>query len=484
MSSRSLRLAILLLVFFIDPALSQQVTPVFVPPGTWPANNPATQAPVNQDLAVPLPPLAVSEQSEPNGGSPADSPNKTMPERVDELERELQKMKDAEKKKKDEDAKRPSIKVRGRIQTDAAMFSQDPASRAAVGDLEDGSDYRRARLGAQGQAFQVTEYMFEMDFAGGDIRFTDVFVQVIELPILGSARAGHYYEPFSLEQLTSDNYITFLERSLANSLSTDRNWGLASFNHNEEETVTWGYGVFRTGSDDAGEDVGDDGERSVTARMTWLPYYDEPSEGRYLWHFGGAYSFRDADEDLVRFAERPEVRMSAEGEGSVPPFVDTGSIPAHSYDLYGAEAAWVNGPLSVQSELIATRVDAVAGDPLFFYGAYGFVSYFLTGESRPYRRTDGTIDRVNPYGNFFCVRTGEGICKGPGAWEAVARLSYLDFDDGLVTGGQLLDTTLGLNWYLNTYVRVQFNYIHAELDRLPFGETSADIFAVRFHAFW
>ena len=31
---------------------------------------------------------------------------------------------------------------------------------------------------------------------------------------------------------------------------------------------------------------------------TWLPYYDEPSEGRYLLHLGGSYSYRDADTDL------------------------------------------------------------------------------------------------------------------------------------------------------------------------------------------
>ena len=176
--------------------------------------------------------------------------------------------------------------------------------------------------------------------------------------------------------------------------------------------------------------------------------------------------------------------MTESGVASVPNFVNTGPIATDFYELYGTEAAWVNGPLSIQSEFIGTRVDALAGEPLFFWGDYAYASYSLTGESRPYRRTDATFDKLMPFGNFFCVRTDEGICKGPGAWELAARLSYLDFDDRSVEGGRLLDSTLGLNWWLTPYMRVMFNYIHADLDRPTVGDSSTDIFAVRFHCFW
>ena len=35
-----------------------------------------------------------------------------------------------------------------------------------------------------------------------------------DIPCVGSLQLGQMYEPFSLEQLTSDNYISFLERAL------------------------------------------------------------------------------------------------------------------------------------------------------------------------------------------------------------------------------------------------------------------------------
>ena len=46
------------------------------------------------------------------------------------------------------------------------------------------------------------------------------------------------------------------------------------------------------------------------------------------------------------------------------------------------------------------------------------MSYFLTGEHRPYDRTAGKFNRVIPFENFFRVRTECGeIVTGMGAWE-------------------------------------------------------------------
>ena len=70
------------------------------------------------------------------------------------------------------------------------------------------------------------------------------------------------------------------------------------------------------------------------------------------------------------------------------------------------------------------------------------------------------------YEPFFCVCTEDGICKGSGAWELALRWSYIDLNDGAVAGGYLDDTTLGLNWYLNSYMRLMFNWIHADQDRV------------------
>jgi phosphate-selective porin OprO/OprP len=52
-------------------------------------------------------------------------------------------------------------------------------------------------------------------------------------------------------------------------------------------------------------------------------------------------------------------------------------------------------------------------------------------------------------------------------------------NDANVAGGRLNDVTFGVNWYLNRRAKFQFNYIHAFLDAPVFGDSDADIYAMR-----
>jgi phosphate-selective porin OprO/OprP len=159
--------------------------------------------------------------------------------------------------------------------------------------------------------------------------------------------------------------------------------------------------------------------------------------------------------------------------------VDTGNIATSTFNKLGAEVALNLGPLAIQSEAMYARVGQVAGPDLDFAGFYVQTSYFLTGEHRPYDRTVGAFDRVKPFEDFFRVRTCRGIGAGSGAWELAVRWSYVDLNDNNIQGGQLNDATLGLNWYLNPYLKIQFNYIRAMLDHPTLGANAADIFALR-----
>ena len=57
--------------------------------------------------------------------------------------------------------------------------------------------------------------------------------------------------------------------------------------------------------------------------------------------------------------------------------------------------------------------------------------------------------------------------SGWGAFQVAARYSRLDLNSGAVQGGELRDTTLGINWYLNPALRWSFNYVYSE--REPIG---------------
>ena len=139
--------------------------------------------------------------------------------------------------------------------------------------------------------------------------------------------------------------------------------------------------------------------------------------------------------------------------------------------MFAAELALTAGSFHTQAELIYAVVNRLGGSTVVFSGASAQAAYILTGEHRPYNRKNGVLGRVVPDEPFG--RTG---C---GAWEIAARWSMLDLNDADIRGGRLNDLTLGLNWYLNKFTKLQLNYIHAFLDSAVNGDSDTDIVAMR-----
>ncbi len=350
------------------------------------------------------------------------------------------------------------FRIGGRIHNDWALTSGEDELEQEVGDLEDGVEFRRAILYMSGLLYERVEFKAEYDFAGGDADVEDLYLGVVDLPVIGNVRVGHFLEPFGLEELTGSNDITFIERSLTSAFTPVRNTGVMFHNAQFDERMTWALGVFRD-TDSFGDDVGE-GEYNVTARLTGLPWYEEG--GGNLLHLGVAYSHRSPNDDEVRFRQRPEVHLG-------PRFVDTHAFPAEALDQVGAEAALVLGPLSLQGEFMHALVNTPEGTDPSFSGFYVMGSYFLTGENRAYKPSAAAFSGVKPKRNL--LKDG-----GAGAWELAARYSHLDLNDGGIEGGGLEDVTVGLNWYLNLNTRLMWNYVHADLGSVG----DADMFQMRF----
>ena len=266
-----------------------------------------------------------------------------------------------------------------------------------------------------------------------------------------------------------------MERSLPDKLVPGRNVGIMAYDTLADENVTWAIGAFLS---EIGDEPpiyrNDNSGAAMTMRYTWTPWYDEATKGRGLFHLGASYSYRDIADGSVRFRSKPEADL-----GSY--VVDTGNITAtNDVQLLGLEAAFVYGPFRIQSEYMRTCVTRNGFANPNFNGAYAQLSYFLTGEQRKYKRSAGTFsDRVVPYENFFRVRDGDGYVQtGIGAWEVAYRASYLDLNGAGISGGNVTDHTVGLNWYLNPYTRWMVNYVNSDLRRFN-GTGNMSIFETR-----
>ena len=453
-----------------------------------------------------------------------------LKKRLAEVEGKLQRPALADAKKTSE---YPNGKITGFLQLDTAFYSQDENNIATVGDAQDGTGFRRARLGMNGKVAEATGYQLEMDFASaGRPSFFDNYLEQGNLPYLGTVRAGQFCQPFSADALTGFRNLTFLERSLPFlALVPFRRVGIMSSNISDDEMTAFAYSVFRTGGfnnaplgdDRFATDIGDKGGYSFSSRVTHLLYYDENATDGFLWHIGGSYDFSmlgandaigsgttgNGGSPQPFYQARATPEFGPLGSPEIPPvfgpagavngtplFVDTGRYQANNFNLFGVETVAQWGPWGMTAEYMTTVVDSVAG-PVTYQGGYGQVAYRLTGEHREYDKRTGTFGKLVPFRDFT-PQSRDGIA-GWGAWEVAARYSIIDlrnpskldghyYDSASNTftatnkagNGVLQDTTVGVTWYLNTYTKIQFNWIHAMLDNSAKGHSTADMFVSRF----
>jgi phosphate-selective porin OprO/OprP len=376
-----------------------------------------------------------------------------------------------------------------RLAHDFAWFRQDRELEQAVGNEQDGTDFRWARIQLQGRLWNDFTYVGEFDFAGQDgtdsPKFRDVYLQYNAIPFFAGAnlnlRVGHFREPFSIDDLNPIPYRQFMEKALVDVFVPSRNAGIqiggAHLGEPKAERLTWALGAFRETDDLPSSNDSDEGRGwQVTGRVTGLPYYAQ--EGRRLLHLGAAYSHRNPDGAPLRYGLRPESRVA------LFRYADTDNLPvgfrlrdarAENVNLLGLESAGVLGPFSFQSEYIRSDVDTTFGGNLDFDGYYVQGAYLLTGEHRPYRNQSGIFDAVKPDRPF----KWHGEDRGWGAWEVAARYGAVDLNDGPVRGGQHSSLTLGLNWYVNQNVRAYVNYIHNDVEHDRY-DGQFDVFQTRF----
>ena len=233
--------------------------------------------------------------------------------KLTDLDRALKALQDKANKKT-----YPSITVNGVFQADAGWIHQDNVSQEQYGDIRDGSDFRRARLSARGSVTELTNYFFQMDFGFfGRPTFTDVWLEQTKVPLFGNVRIGQWKQPFGLETVSSFRYTTFMERSvLFQPFTPFRHIGIGFYDHSDDLSMTWAASVFRTGQDQFGATLSDDGGYGTSERLTWVPSWE--CNGKNYLHLGVGHFFNSPPNDTINFRTIPEFYVGANAPGARP----------------------------------------------------------------------------------------------------------------------------------------------------------------------
>ncbi|WP_298955887.1 porin [uncultured Methylobacterium sp.] len=368
------------------------------------------------------------------------------------------------------------LRIGGRLQAD---FGTGRVQQRGFGTVfEDPARIRRAWLETY-LSMKDFEFAFQYDFNERRVPISDAIIAYKGIQDVIITH-GNFKEPFSLDQLISDNNTVFTERSLADAFAPARNFGSAIGTHVGTLTMVtgvWG-GNISTGINNQGI--------ASTTRVTYAPWLSE--DKKEVLHLGVAGSFRSLPQDGSGLS------LSSRSEAFLfdRPLVNTRAVrDAESISRVGFEAAWQHGPFRLQAEYILTEIDRFGGAPtLRFQGGYVQATAVLNGQNRTYRIAP-------PYGSEYAVFSGIEVGEaqrvsrgGAGVFEMSLRYSAIDLESRTVRGGIEHDFTAGVNWYPDKNIRFVFDYVRSHsspsAESLNFGRRTvdADIFIGRAQLYW
>ena len=358
--------------------------------------------------------------------------------------------------------KRFSLRFTGQVQADYRDYL-NPNDTTDI----DTFLVRRARIGLEATLFENYDFRFLTDFGQGQTRLVDGYMNVHYWET-AQITVGKFKQPFSYEQLAQDRFTPFVERSLIDQLVPARDVGIMLHGQNLFDGML-DYGMSVSNGVQNG-DTDTNGAKDGTARVAIRPFaWWEESILRRL-QFGFAIDSGNQFEPI-----NPQILRTP---ANVPFFKFNNSVIADGRRTrLSPEVVYFYGGLGISAQYFhmdqrmrpsATGAASKLSIDVPFQGYYVQATYLLTGEERT--SYSQAITPLRP----FDPRRGRA---GLGAWELVGRVSRLQLGgevfapgnarlaDPAAVSNEATEMTLGFNWYMNKWVRVQFNYEHAWFGR-------------------
>jgi len=338
--------------------------------------------------------------------------------------------------------------IRGRMFFDMDWADSDSPLIPSSEDItQNHIGFSAARLGVEGTMYKNVIYKIEYGFESGEATAKDVFIGLKNVGG-GNLLFGHMKRPFGLNELTSSRFIAFTTRApSSDAFAPGRDSGISWHrNFGEGDKMWWGVGTFFN-TDSQGQSSGQGGW-GLSTRFVWMAI--ENADRDMILTVGVSFQYQDLRMD----GQQVTYTVSA-GSGIATSSVTVG---AESEIRYGVEIAFRMKALHAQAEFFWATPSALVGDDPTFSGFYAQVGYFLTGESRMWKKSSMTWDRTAPKANFW---TGDG---GRGAWEVAIRYDGTDLEDSGIDGGENNQLSVSVNWYWNPNARMMMGYYWNDVD--------------------
>ena len=344
------------------------------------------------------------------------------------------------------------LRVGGHLQLDGKTFADDSAHL-----VTDSFNIRRARPVFEGSLGKFVDFRFVPDLGNGQALVYDAYADIKITPFV-SLRGGKFKTPLGLEVLQNDADRTFIENGLPSDLVPNRDEGF-QVHGDVAERVNYRLAIINGAPDGTNIDGANHNGKDVVGRIFATPFAPSGLTALKGLGFGVGASTGHQDEGAVLPTFKTtggQAVFFTYGTKTVTPFADGRRL------TYIPQLYYYVGPFGLLAEYVdtaqkvAATISSVTTVHDFDSHAWQMAgSWVLTGEKKSYRsvvpRKSLEIDGDH----------------GAGAWELVARYTVLNVDNAVFADG-FADPTksaraarawnLGVNWYLNYFTKLQFEY--------------------------
>lgn len=361
------------------------------------------------------------------------------------------------------------FKFNALVQLDGRVFLDDEATQ------NDTFTFRRIRPTFSGSVGKLVAYRLTPEFAPANASIVDAYIDLKFHPA-ATVRAGKVKGPVGLERLQSGSAITFIERGLPTELVPNRDLGIQLQGEVLNSTLNYTIGYFNGTSDGRDGNVTDtDNRKEVAGRLFAEPFRNA---GGFFEKLGVGIAASSGTQTGNNTTNALPGGLRSASQRNFFQYNEAGVTADGDHTRISPQAYFYNGSFGLLAEYVESSQElARAGNQQDIKNtAWQLVtSYVLTGEEIGFR---GLSKVAQPF---------EVGGPGWGAFEVAARYGELEVDDAAFEGGAAARFAnpdaqsekasawgLGVNWYLNTNVKLALNYNNTRFDGGAAGGADRD----------
>jgi phosphate-selective porin OprO/OprP len=343
------------------------------------------------------------------------------------------------------------FQLHGLIQTDNRTFFNDKDNHGKSIQGNDSFLLRRARPIFSGTVYKDFDYVFVPDFGGSSVQIFDAYLNYRYAPWL-QVRGGKFKVPVGLEQLQSDQYTFFNERSIVTDLVPNRDIGFQLWGDVLNGRLSYAAGIFNgvgDGRNTANADFED--HREFAGRIFSLPFKGTSVTALQNLGIGLAGSWGNTSSNATGLTSG----FLTDGQQQLFAYTN-GAVANGTHWRLSPQGYYYWGPFGLLGEYVISdqRVTKGAASADLQNTSWQIAgSWVLTGE-------DASYTGVTPKHPF------DLHANHWGAFQLVARYADLDIDDKAfpiyanpaTSASEAKAWSVGVNWYLNKNIRVNASF--------------------------